>query len=305
MLALMVAVALLLDRILGEPSHKWHPLVWFGNAAHRLEKRFNQADKAPWTRFSAGLLALLLLVGVPVLLLISLLMLLPLWANIALQIVVLMFCIGWQSLREHALAIGQPLTEGDLITARNALSMIVSRDTQTLNETQIASATCESVLENGHDAVFASLFWFALLGAPGALMHRLTNTLDGMWGYRNDRFEYFGKAAARCDDLLGYLPARLTALSYALVSKNTCKTLVVAWKQGRKHGSPNAGIVMAAGAAGLGIRLGGSASYQGIKEHRPFFGWGKRPKAQHIEASLLLIQKAVIVWLVILTALSL
>ncbi len=305
MLALMVAAALLLDRILGEPSHRWHPLVWFGNAAHGLEKRLNQAEKAPWTRFSAGLLALLLMVGVPVLLLISLLMLLPLWANIALQIVVLMFCLGWQSLREHALAIAQPLTQAELTPARRALSMIVSRDTQTLNETQIASATCESVLENGHDAVFASLFWFVLLGAPGALAHRLINTLDGMWGYRNQRFEYFGKAAARCDDLFGYLPARLTALSYALVNKDTYKTLVVAWKQGRKHDSPNAGIVMAAGAAGLGIRLGGGATYQGLRTKRPYFGWGKPCQATHTQACLSLIDKSVIAWLIVIAALSL
>lgn len=305
MLALIVVVALLLDRLLGEPSNSWHPLVWFGNTAYWLEKRLNHPKQTEWKRFSLGLLALLLLVCVPVLLLIGLLMLLPLWANIAVQIVVLMFCIGWQSLREHALAIATPLSQGDLSAARQALSMIVSRDTETLNETHIASATCESVLENGHDAVFASLFWFALLGAPAALAHRLINTLDGMWGYRNDRFEYFGKSAARLDDLLGYLPARITALSYALVSKNSCKTLMVAWKQGGKHDSPNAGIVMAAGASSLAIRLGGSASYQGIKESRPFFGWGKRPKAQDIKASLSLIQKAIIVWLLIFAALSL
>lgn len=305
MLFIMLTTALLLDRLFGEPSNSWHPLVWFGNLAYWLEKRINHTEQSPRQSFLLGLMALLILVGVPVLLLIGLLMLLPLWASIAIQIVVLMFCIGWQSLREHALAIATPLSQGDLSAARQALSMIVSRDTQNLNETQIASATCESVLENGHDAVFASLFWFALLGAPAALAHRLINTLDGMWGYRNQRFEYFGKAAARCDDLLGYLPARITALSYALVSQNTCKTLVVAWKQGSKHDSPNAGIVMAAGAAGLAIRSGGSASYQGIKESRPFFGWGKRPKAQHIEASLSLIQKAVIVWLLIFAALSL
>lgn len=301
----MAISALLLDRLLGEPSNRWHPLVGFGLLAHWLEKRFNNAHHHPLLNFCLGLLSLLLLIGLPVALLIGTLMLLPLWANILVQTLVLMFCLGWQSLREHALAIANPLTQGDLTQARQALAMIVSRDTQTLNETAMAKATCESVLENGHDALFASLFWFILLGAPAALSHRLINTLDGMWGYRNVRFEYFGKSAARCDDLLGYIPARLTALSYAIVGKYTRHALGCAWRQGRQHDSPNAGLVMAAGSGALGVRLGGGATYQGVREKRPYFGWGKPCQATHIQACLSLIDKSVIAWLLVIAALSL
>lgn len=305
MILFMTISALLLDRILGEPSNRWHPLVGFGWLAQVLEKQLNNAHHHPLLNFCLGLLSLLLLVGLPVALLVSTLMLLPLWANIFLQTLVLMFCLGWQSLREHALTIARPLAQGELTQARQALAMIVSRDTQTLNETAMAKATCESVLENGHDALFASLFWFLLLGAPAALTHRLINTLDGMWGYRNIRFEYFGKAAARLDDLLGYIPARLTALSYAIVGKHTQHALGCAWRQGHKHNSPNAGLVMATGAGAIGVRLGGSATYQGVREKRPSFGWGKPCQATHIQACLSLIDKSVVAWLLVIAALSL
>ncbi|MBD3766706.1 MAG: cobalamin biosynthesis protein [Gammaproteobacteria bacterium] len=305
-MTLLIAIsALFLDRLLGEPSNRWHPLVGFGWLAHWLEKRLNNAHHHPLLNFCLGLLSLLLLVGLPIALLTGLLMLLPLWASFLVQTLVLMFCLGLQSLREHALAIAQPLTQGDLKQARQALAMIVSRDTQTLKETAMAKATCESVLENGHDAVFASLFWFILLGAPAALAHRLINTLDGMWGYRNVRFEYFGKSAARIDDLLGYIPARLTALTYAIVGKNTRHALSCAWRQGRRHNSPNAGLVMATGAGALGIRLGGCATYQGVRENRPYFGCGKLCQAKHIQACLSLIDKSVMAWLLVIAVLSL
>jgi adenosylcobinamide-phosphate synthase len=301
--SILLLMALLLDYYLGELPNRWHPLVWFGHSAHWLETRLNLSQAKPMARFIAGTGSVVLLVGAPVALLIGLLMLLPLWANILLNLLVLYFCLGWQSLRTHALAIATPLAQQKRDEARAALSMIVSRDTATLSERQIAAATVESVLENGNDAIFATIFWFALLGAPAALAHRLVNTLDGMWGYRNDRFEYFGKTAARLDDLLGYLPARLSALSYALVSRNTQLSLTCWWRQASKHDSPNAGVVMAAGAGALKLRLGGSAIYHGVREQRPVFGIGKAPKEQDIQSALRLINKSLIAWLVVLVAL--
>lgn len=302
---LMLLGALALDRSLGEPSNRWHPLVGFGVLAQWLEKQLNKRHHHPLFNFFLGLLSLLLLVGLPVALLVFLLMHLPIWANMLLQTIVLYFCIGWQSLREHALSIAAPLQQGDIDKARSALSMIVSRDTTHLNEPKIAAATTESVLENGNDALFASLFWFALLGAPAALAHRLVNTLDGMWGYRNRRFEYFGKSAAKLDDLLGYIPARLTALIYALVSAYPKHALYCWWRQANKHDSPNAGVVMATGAGALAIRLGGSACYQGVRQKRPVFGWGQSCKTRHITQSLSLINKSLLAWLIVIAALSL
>ncbi len=290
--------ALLLDRLIGEPPNAWHPLCWFGSSASRIERTWNSEYVTPVMRFILGLIATLLLVGTPVAILVVMLMLLPLWANVLLQMMVLYFCLGWHSLNLHAQRILLPLQQGNLTQARLALAMIVSRDTAQLGDKKIAAAATESVLENGNDAMFASLFWFMLLGAVGALAHRLINTLDAMWGYRNERFEYFGKFAARADDLVNYLPARLTALSYALVG-NTRVSIACWYRQAKHHDSPNAGVVMAAGAGALGVRLGGAAMYHGTLEKRPVFGLGNAPSTHHIVASLTLIQRSIMLWLVI------
>jgi len=155
------------------------------------------------------------------------------------------------------------------------------------------------VLENGNDALFAPIFWFCLLGPAGALMYRLANTLDAMWGYRTVRFLNFGRAAARLDDALNYAPARLTALSYALVGQTRS-----AWRcwqtQAPRWDSPNAGPVMAAGAGALEVHLGGAADYHGATEHRPALGCGQAPDIADIGRAQQLQRKALGLWLVTL-----
>src|SRR5690606_36271342 len=140
------------------------------------------------------------------------------------EIFLLYLAIGQRSLLEDGQAVASALRLGDLTAAHAAVARMVSRDTASLDEQGVARAACESVLENGNDALFATLFWFCLLGAPGAVLYRLANTLDAMWGYRTAELERFGWAAARIDDLLNYLPARLVALSYALLG-NTWRAL--------------------------------------------------------------------------------
>lgn len=279
-----------LDAWLGEPR-RWHPLVGFGHLAQRIEQRLNSGGRG-WR--SHGVSGWCLAVLPPVLL-VWLLSLSSLgWL---VDILVLYFALGLKSLGQHALPVAQALRLGNLGEARRRVSYLVSRRTSELDACGVARAGTESVLENGADAVFASLFWFAVLGAPGVLLHRLSNTLDAMWGYRNERFERFGWAAARIDDVLNYLPARLVALTYALLGRTA--TALRCWRsQAPQWDSPNAGPVMAAGAGALQVQLGGSAIYHGVEEQRPQLGEGAPAQARDIERALNLVYLGVLLWLV-------
>jgi adenosylcobinamide-phosphate synthase len=299
-IALGMLLAVALDAWLGEPRRA-HPLVAFGRLAGWIEK-FLYAN-----RVSAGALAWALAVLPPLLLVSIALQMLKLyapWLAQAAGALLLYATLGLRSLGQHAQPVAAALHAGDLDAARAAVGRMVSRDTASLDQSQIAAATTESVLENGNDAVFGALFWFVLLGAPGAVLYRLANTLDAMWGYRNTRYERFGKFAARIDDVLNYLPARLTACSYAL-----CGDARRAWRCWRRQASgwdsPNAGPVMAAGAGALGVRLGGPASYHGVWEDRPILGEGVVADTQSIERALRLVRRAVVLWLVLAGTLAL
>ncbi|MDR1995406.1 adenosylcobinamide-phosphate synthase CbiB [Azonexus sp.] len=290
-LPLAALAAVLADRLLGEPR-RFHPLVGFGRLASALELWLN--SRLNKRAILAGSLAWLLAVGPWVALAFWLRPLAP----FAVDAVLLWFALGAQSLREHAEAVARPLREGRLDEARQRVGWMVSRDTATLEESGVAKAGVESVLENGNDAVFGALFWFAVLGGPGALLFRLANTLDAMWGYRSERFNRFGRCAARLDDVLNWLPARLTALTYALLGRTRCalacwRTQAAAWE------SPNAGPVMAAGAGGLGVQLGGTAIYHGREEIRPPLGIGRPPLAADLGRAVALVRHGLWLWLVI------
>lgn len=314
MTLLAIILALVLDQLLGE-AKRFHPLVGFGWLAntvervlkklgHVLAKAISRADEiSPKYDCIAGVVGWLLLV--------------PLIAfglywvfspavtageisALLVETLVLYFCIGGRSLAEHARTVLKPLSDGSvsndsLARARQQLSRMVSRDTANLDKEGIAKATVESVLENASDAVLAPIFWFAVAGIPGVLVYRLANTLDAMWGYKNQYYRYFGWATARMDDVLNWLPARCCALSYAITG--SWKTAIHCWQQQASLcDSPNAGPVMSSGAGAMEISLGGRAWYHGQETIKPMLGVGRAARCEDIEMAIQLVWRTTILW---------
>ncbi|MDX1457097.1 MAG: adenosylcobinamide-phosphate synthase CbiB [Marinobacter sp.] len=290
--------AVVLDRWLGEPR-RWHPLVGFGRLAGRVEQVLNRLPQRKGRSMTLGLAGLLIVV-LPVLWVAEMLRwALNGWLYLWLQVVVLYLALSIRGLTEHGRAVSEALQRGDLDGAREQVGRIVSRRTCELSETGVATAASESMLENGADAVFASLFWFLVAGIPGVLLHRMVNTLDAMWGYRNERYLYFGRTAARLDDILNWLPARLTALTYALLGHT--RRAWRCWRtQAPQWDSPNAGPVMAAGAGALGVSLGGPAPYASGVRQRPLLGAGPPASAETVNKAIGLVQRGTWLWLGVL-----
>ena len=281
---LLLPAVVLLDALLGEPR-RYHPLIGFGYVANKIESQFNNK------RIQSGVFAWFLLIIPLVLATWFLSSLLGWWF----ELLIGYLALGAKSLWQHAKQIQEALEAKDIELARERVGWIVSRDTSELNEEEISKAAVESLLENGSDAIFATLFWFAIGGATGVLLYRLSNTLDAMWGYRNNRYLYFGRFSARIDDILNWIPARLTALSYCIFGD--FKTAWHCWHtQGAKWYSPNAGPVMAAGAGALGLKLGGDAVYHGKLKPRLELGGGRSPKPKDISRAWNMIKNAMIFW---------
>jgi adenosylcobinamide-phosphate synthase len=308
-----------MDALLGEPSHA-HPLVAFGQLATRIERALNPHGAAPhrsaqdgsghgegYVRSThasqslfarlAGIAAWAIAVMPPVALLAVLTHVLPAVLSWPLHVVALWFALGARSLVDHIAPVEHALQVGELERARALTSRVVTRDLSEADEAAVAKAAIESALENGNDAIFGALFWFVFAGGPGALAFRLINTLDAMWGYRTPRMRYFGWAAARLDDAANYLPARLTALTYALCGD--ARNAFACWRaQAPAWESPNAGPVMASGAGSLNVACGGAARYHGLLEARPILGSGAMPEAADIGRALSLVKRSIGVWLV-------
>ena len=310
---LCLIAALFLDYKYAEPK-RWHPLVGFGRYANWLDQKLNlkcsqhtisASDKHQQLR---GLIAALLAV-LPVIIVISLVKHnAPQPLSLLIDIVLLYLCIGWASLQQHAHWIYEELVVNNLSVAREKLGWIVSRETDQLDGTQVAQATVESILENSSDALFASIFWFMLLGAEGVVLHRLVNTLDAMWGYKNQRYLNFGRFSAQFDDLLNYIPARLTAYAFVFCANSVKagKDALACWKsQARKCDSPNGGPVMTAGAGALSCRLSEGAYYHGEWKDKPTMGMGENASVQTISNALNLVQRSLIFWVMTVGGLSL
>lgn len=264
---MMLAAALILERLVGDPQTKWHPVALFGALASRIERAVF-AD-----RRLMGMMAWLLAM-VPAALLLSVFIYiardLDPWLEGAIGAVLIWSTVGWRSLLEHVGAVQRAHATSD---ARKALARIVGRDVDALQPHEIRAAALESLAENASDAVVAPLFWAVVGGPVAAVVYRMINTLDAMWGHRSGRYRHFGWTAARSDDLANWIPARLTALFYLLVAMPFRPALVSQIAiEARGHPSVNAGWPESALAHVLRVRLGGPVHRGKRIERRAWMG---------------------------------
>ncbi|WP_416828856.1 adenosylcobinamide-phosphate synthase CbiB [Ectobacillus polymachus] len=272
-------IAYMVDRIIGDPRSLPHPVIWFGKAIRLLEKAIRKVVKKEEALKAAGLLFPIIIAGGVygvVTLLLYVLSLWNHWLALIAEIWLISTTIATKGLGEAGLEVYQHLKGGDFTKARHSLSMIVGRDTDKLDESEISRGAVETVAENIVDAIISPLFYALLGGAPLAMMYRAVNTLDSMVGYKNEKYLNLGWASARLDDVLNYIPARLTALFMLLACWMKRLDVAGAWRtirqDAKRHPSPNSGIPEAAIAGALHIQLGGTNYYGGIVSHRAKMG---------------------------------
>lgn len=272
--AATLGIALALDAALGEVPSAIHPVALYGKA-------MNVAEEILWTdTLGGGVRYLGFGAGVAFL---------AAWASRGFsgEVIGAYTALGRRSLIEHALAVKDSLELGDIGSARKSVSMMVGRDTEELDESQIAAAVIESLAESFNDAIAATLVYANFFGASGALLHRGVNTLDSMVGHRDLRYDRFGWASARLDDVLGYVPARLGAAAIAIGAKGRRReVLASAARQAKAHPSPNAGLLEATMAFNLGVSLGGELSYNHRVSQRPKFGPDRLPMTTDIDRAI-------------------
>lgn len=259
------------DRLLGDPRRA-HPVAGFGSVAAALEARLYGDSRLRGAVFTAALVGGAVAVGLlaerraqaPV-------------AHVAVTAAATWAVLGGRSLEQEAQAVDALMVGGDLPAARLRLTHLVGRDTAELDPSQIARAVVESVAENTSDAVVAPLVWGAIAGVPGLLGYRAVNTLDAMVGHHNARYERFGWASARLDDVANLPGSRATGLLVLATAPSEAREAAAAWRRdARAHPSPNAGVAEATFAGALGIALGGTNTYYGERvEHRAVMGRGR------------------------------
>ncbi len=264
-----LVVGFLLDLVLGDPTWLPHPVRWFGKMISFGEKKLNQGN----SRILKGAILVTALTVLVLGVLIPIRMLLKDYPPVlfAFESIMVFFGIANRSLVSECYKVERTLKNKGLETARKQLSFIVGRDTQNLSKNQVRTATLETLSENLSDGVIAPIFYYALGGIPFMFVYKMVNTLDSMIGYKNKRFLLFGKAAARMDDILNFLPARITALLMVLVALSW-RGFMYILKYGHKHASPNAGYPEAALSGILNCRFGGANYYNGKLVEKPYIG---------------------------------
>lgn len=301
-----IALGLAIDRIIGDPPNWPHPVRWIGTVIKRLTGRWNQGTNAFrngfWLLGTVAVIVFLLVYAV------------VFWAyslnailGITVEALLIASGLAQRSLKDAAMDVYNPLMNKNMVLAREKLSWIVGRDTDGLNESEITRGVVETVSENTSDGVTAPLFWAFLLGAPGLWLYKSVNTLDSMVGYQNEEFEQFGFASAKTDDILNFIPSRLTGFLILVMTPNkrslTMRQRFKEWlRDAPKHPSPNSGWLEAATAVQLGIELGGLNRYRGVESLRARMGTPVYPlEAHHIKEAVGHMQLVTIGFFILLT----
>lgn len=271
--------AFILDTLIGDPNSKYHPVVIIGRIISFFEDVLykhtdNNTKKLWYGGIAAGLVLLSVYITVSLILWIG--GVINEWIYYIIEVFLLYIAISPRSLGGAGFTIIQLLKKGDLKTARHKLSWIVGRDTDDLDESEITRATVETIAENTVDGIIAPLFFFIVGGSMGAILYRTANTMDSMLGYKNQKYLYFGRFAARLDDVLNFIPARITYILFVISAFCLRLDATAAFRMGlrdaKKHPSPNGGYAEAPVAGALHIRLGGYNQYFKTMTFREYMG---------------------------------
>ena len=302
-------IAFLIDTIIGDPRTKYHPVVLMGKLIALLEHCFYRADDSDNKKFVMGIMLVIITLLISYEVAAAIMMLsyqIPFsWGSAAVGGLLLSFTISPNSLAKAGKGIYVLLIMGELTEAREKVGWIVGRDTKDLDDAEIARATIETIAENTVDGIIAPLFFFVLGGVPLAVLYRAANTMDSMIGYKNEKYLYFGRGAAKLDDVLNYIPARITAMlflfSALILGFDYRNAYRIMQRDAAKHPSPNGGYAEATMAGALHIRLGGMNSYFGRKSFRAYMGDAMvLIVPQHIMAAIRMMYTATVLFIIVL-----
>jgi adenosylcobinamide-phosphate synthase len=303
MLEPVALLALAIDAAIGWPGALYaragHPVGLFARLIAACERSWNDAARSDGFRKTAGIMTMLVVIGLVGSLAFAIQYGLTSWLGRWAWLVIALLAapgLAQRSLNDHVAPVAQALVAGNLFAARKAVGMIVGRDTAALDETGVSRAAIESLSESFCDGVAAPLFWLLLLGLPGIWVYKAINTADSLIGHREPRWRAFGWAAARIDDGANLIPARLSGVLICIAGAGG---LAVMRRDAGKHASPNAGWPEAAMAGALGLRLAGPVAYDGVTQLKPWIGDGRDAKAPDIGRALIVYRRAcLLLWII-------
>lgn len=308
-IAFIALLAFAIDCIIGDPYTKYHPVALMGKLIDFLDKLLRKDLSSEPTKLVCGFILVMIMLSIcyaiPYYLIIAMNFFhIPIWLNVFIQAIILSFMISPKSLAKAGKEIYDELIQNNITAAREKVNYIVSRDVNRMNEADITRATVETVAENTVDGIISPLFFFFIGGLPLAVLYRAANTMDAMLGYKNDKYLYFGRTAARVDDVLNFIPARITGILLIIVAsynhldyKNAFKMMM---RDAKKHPSPNGGYTEATVAGALNIRLGGINYYFGRQSFRAYMGDNIQDlKPKHIIQTIKLMYGVSILFLVL------